>query len=208
MRHAWHLGRGESCDCAQDDTSLEFLKRTAERIFFFRHLTVVNKWRLIHAMPTHDDFPLPEDTAPHADRLTLDDLASLTGTTARTVRFYIQQGLVSRPEGAKRGAYYLRRHVEQLLMIRRWTDAGLSLDRIRELVAGAPEDPPPQPARPGSVEVWSRVTLADGLEIHLEPGRAGLSPEQVRALVRGIADAYHAVRSAPGHVAAASPDDE
>lgn len=155
-------------------------------------------------MPTHDD-PTPTED----DRLTLDDLASLAGTTARTVRFYIQQGLVSRPEGAKRGAYYLRRHVEQLLMIRRWTDAGLSLDRIRELVAGAPEDPPPSAARPGSVEVWSRVTLADGLEIHLEPGRAGLSPEQVRALVRGIADAYHAVRSAPnGHVTTAPADDE
>ena len=82
-------------------------------------------------MPTHDDFPSSE--TPADDRLTLDDLATLTGTTPRTVRFYIQQGLVSRPEGAKRGAFYLRRHVEQLLMIRRWTDAGLSLDRIREI---------------------------------------------------------------------------
>ena len=159
-------------------------------------------------MPTHDDLPSPANT-PADDRLTLDDLASLTGTTPRTVRFYIQQGLVSRPEGAKRGAFYLRRHVEQLLMIRRWTDAGLSLDRIRELVAGAPEDPSPTPARPGSVEVWSRVTLADGLEVNLEPGRAGLSPEQVRALVRAIADAYRAVRAAPGQEAAASiADDE
>ena len=156
-------------------------------------------------MPTHDT---PPEARQEDDHLTLDDLAALTGTTSRTVRFYIQQGLVSRPEGAKRGAYYLRRHVEQLLMIRRWTDAGLSLDRIRELVAGAPEDPPPMPARPGSVEVWSRVTLADGLEIHLEPGRAGLSPEQVRALVRGIADAYHAVRSTPGHAAAAPVADD
>ena len=145
-------------------------------------------------MPTHDD-PTPDEA-----HLSLDDVACLTGTTPRTVRFYIQQGLVSRPEGAKRGAYYLRRHVEQLLMIRRWTDAGLSLDRIRELVAGAPEDPPPVAARPGSVQVWSRVTLADGLEVHLEPGRAGLSPEQVRALVRAVADAYHAVRATPaGH---------
>ena len=149
-------------------------------------------------MPTHDDLlPSDDSSIPPGDRLTLDDLASLTGTTARTVRFYIQQALVSRPEGAKRGAFYTRRHVEQLLMIRRWTDAGLSLDRVRELVAGAPEDPPPAPARPGTVEVWSRVTLADGLEDHLEPGRAGLSPEQVRALVRGIADAYHAVRATP-----------
>jgi len=134
-------------------------------------------------MPTQDD-----------DHLTLDDLAALTGVTARTVRFYIQQGLVSRPEGAKRGAFYVRRHVEQLLMIRRWTDAGLSLDRIRELVAGAPEDPPPRAAKPGTVEVWSRVTLADGLELQLEPSRAGLSPEQVRALVRAVTEAYRAVR--------------
>ena len=160
-------------------------------------------------MPTHDDSLPPDDAGSSPERLTLDDLASLTGTTARTVRFYIQQGLVSRPEGSKRGAFYLRRHVEQLLMIRRWTDAGLSLDRIRELVAGAPEDPAPTAARPGTVEVWSRVTLADGLEIHLEPGRAGLTPEQVRALVRGIADAYHAVRAAPaGHVTPAPSSDD
>jgi DNA-binding transcriptional MerR regulator len=159
-------------------------------------------------MPTHDDLSAPADRPPVPERLTLDELASLTATTARTVRFYIQQGLVSRPEGAKRGAFYVRRHVEQLLLIRRWTDAGLSLERIRELVAGAPEDPPPVAARPGSVEVWSRVTLADGLEVHLEPGRAGLSPEQLRALVRAIGDAYHAVRSAPAGPVAGDPDDD
>ncbi len=136
--------------------------------------------------------PTPDDSDP--GHLSLDDIASLAGVTARTVRFYIQQGLVSRPEGAKRGAFYLQRHVEQLLMIRRWTDAGLSLDRIRELVAGAPEDPPPRATKAGSVEVWSRVTLADGLEIHLEPGRCGLSPEQVRALVRAVTTAYREVR--------------
>jgi DNA-binding transcriptional MerR regulator len=128
------------------------------------------------------------------EHLSLDKLAALTGFTPRTVRYYMQQGLVSRPEGAKRGAYYLRRHVEQLLLIRRWTEAGLSLERIGELVAGAPEDPPPRLARPGSVEVWSRVTLADGLEVHVEPGRAGLSPEEVRSLVRGIVYAYRSVR--------------
>jgi DNA-binding transcriptional MerR regulator len=137
----------------------------------------------------------PPLAATDADRLSLDQLATLTALTARTVRYYIQQGLVSRPEGAKRGAYYERRHVEQLLLIRRWTDAGLSLDRIRELIAGAPEDPPPRPAQPGAVEVWSRMTLADGLEVQLEPGRAGLSPEQVRALVRGITALYRQVRA-------------
>lgn len=128
-------------------------------------------------------------------RFSLDELATLAGLTPRTVRYYIQQGLVDRPEGEKRGAHYLARHLEQLLQVRRWVDAGLSLERIAELVDGAPADPPPRAARPGSVEVWSRVTLADGLEVHLEPGRAGLSAEQARALVRRITEAYREVRA-------------
>jgi hypothetical protein len=78
----------------------------------------------------------------------------------------------------------------------------LSLDRVRELLAGAPEDPPRRAAPPGSVEVWSRVTLADGFEVQIEPSRAGLSPEQVRALVRGMTVLYRQVRAeaegAPG----------
>ena len=42
-----------------------------------------------------------------ADRYALDQLATLAGVTSRTVRFYIAQGLVDRPDGEKRGAHYL-----------------------------------------------------------------------------------------------------
>ena len=145
-------------------------------------------------MPTGPKLP---DDPGTAERYSIDELSTLAGVTPRTVRYYIAEGLLDRPAGEKRGAHYLRRHLEQLLLIRRWTDAGLSLDRIRELQAGAPEDPPRRAAPPGSVEVWSRVTVADGLEVHLEPGRAGLSPEQMRALVRGITALYRQVRAEP-----------
>ena len=127
-------------------------------------------------------------------KLSIDQVAALAGVTTRTVRYYLQEGLISRPEGAKRGAYYLQKHVEELLLLRRWADAGLSLDRIRELRAGAADEPPPRAVRAGSVEVWSRVTLADGLEVQIEPGRAGLTPEQVRAFVRDVTAAYRKVR--------------
>jgi DNA-binding transcriptional MerR regulator len=133
-------------------------------------------------------------TSPPDRRFSIDELSTLAGVTPRTVRYYIAEGLLDRPEGEKRGAHYLQRHLEQLLLIRRWTQAGLSLERIRELRAGAPEDPAPRRARPGSVEVWSRVTLADGLELQVEPGRADLSPEQVRALVREVTAAYRRIR--------------
>ena len=32
--------------------------------------------------------------------------------------------------------------------------------------------------------------LADGLEVHVEPGRAGLSPEQVRAKLEALSAAH------------------
>lgn len=155
-------------------------------------------------MPT--DAP-PPHVADAPERYSLDELSTLAGVTPRTVRYYIAEGLVDRPAGEKRGAHYLRRHLEQLLLIRRWTDAGLSLERVRELIAGAPEDPAPRRAAPGSVEVWSRVTLADGLEMHIEPGRAGLTPEQVRGLVRGVAALYRQLRGTEpgGRVAGPAP---
>jgi len=138
------------------------------------------------------------------DRFSIDELSTLAGVTPRTVRYYIAEGLVDRPKGEKRGSHYLRRHLEQLLVIRRWTDAGLSLERVRELLAGAPEDPAPRRSPPGAVEVWSRVTIADGLEVHIEPGRGGLTPEQVRSLVRGITTLYRQVRTAEGGAAPGS----
>lgn len=137
----------------------------------------------------------PPDEAGPPERFSIDELSMLAGVTPRTVRYYIAEGLVDRPVGEKRGAHYVQRHLEQLLLIRRWTDAGLSLDRVRELLAGAPEDPAPRRAAPGSIEVWSRVTVADGLEIHLEPGRADLTPDQMRSLVRGISALYRQVRT-------------
>jgi len=140
---------------------------------------------------------MPESTAspPGTERYSIDELSALAGVTPRTVRYYIAHGLLDRPAGEKRGAHYLRRHLEQLLLVRRWTEAGLSLDRVRELIAGAPEDPPRRAAPPGSVEVWSRVTVADGLEVQLEPGRAGLTPEQVRAFIRGVTALYRQTRA-------------
>lgn len=133
-------------------------------------------------------------TKPTPARYSIDELSTLAGQSPRTVRYYIAEGLLERPVGAKRGAHYLPSHLERLLLIRRWSDAGLSLERMRELLAGAAEDPPPRAVRAGSVEVWSRVTLADGLELQIEPGRAGLSPEQLRALVREVTTAYRRVR--------------
>jgi DNA-binding transcriptional MerR regulator len=125
----------------------------------------------------------------------IDELATLAELPRRTVRYYIQQGLVDRPIGEKRAAYYTDSHLEQLLTIRKWQNAGLSLDRIREILAGPDGNlPPPRPRGPGTVEVWSHLVVADGLEVTLEASRAGMSPEDVRAFFRGVTALYEQIK--------------
>jgi DNA-binding transcriptional MerR regulator len=130
------------------------------------------------------------------DRYSLDELTQLVGLPVRTVRYYIQRGLVARPYGEKRGSWYGKEHLEQLLRIRQWTDAGISLERIAELLAGDPDQPPLAPARAGQVSLWSRVSLGAGLELHLDPLQAGLTPEQVQEIVKRVTADVAIVRQA------------
>ena len=122
----------------------------------------------------------------------LSELASLVDLPSRTIRYYIQSGLVQKPLGVGRGAHYDAAHAEQLLQVKKWSDAGLSLERIGELLSGEGESelPPMKGRKPGDVEVWSRVHIADGLEINLEPSRAGMTPEQVRQFTRNVMALY------------------
>ena len=116
----------------------------------------------------------------------LDELCTLVELPKRTVRYYIQLGLVDRPVGETRAAHYSSRQLEQLLTIRKWSQAGVSLERIRDLLSGETPPVPPRPRASGTVEVWSHLVVADGIEITLEPGRAGLTTEQARAFFKGV----------------------
>ena len=116
----------------------------------------------------------------------LSDLCVLVDLPPRTVRYYVQIGLVDRPEGETRAARYGATQLEQLLLIKKWTAAGLALERIRELLHGEQAPVTPRARAIGSVEVRSHLMVADGGEVVIEPGRAGLSPEQVREFVKGV----------------------
>ena len=120
------------------------------------------------------------------ERFSLSELCTLANQPTRTVRYYIQQGIINRPEGAKRGAYYTRDHLEQLLTIRKWQNSGLSLERIRELLV-EPEGglvPPPRAKQPGDVSMRSHISLCPGVELVIDPQEAGLSPEAVRSFAK------------------------
>lgn len=86
-------------------------------------------------------------------------------------------GLVDRPDGLNRGARYTARHVRTIADDKK-VAAGLSLDRIRDLIHGDATAllPPPRKA-PGAIEVWSRLQIALGIELSVEAGTARLTPE-------------------------------
>ncbi|MBF0231993.1 MAG: MerR family transcriptional regulator [Desulfamplus sp.] len=136
-----------------------------------------------------------------AKKFTIDEICALVEMNKRTVRYYIQKGLVDRPEGIGKGAFYSHNHLEQLLAIRKWKAAGLSLERIQDILSSEREGsideqllPPPMSKKHGTVEVWSHMYVSDGIELHIEPGRAGLSPGQVRSLFKGIINLAQKIR--------------
>jgi DNA-binding transcriptional MerR regulator len=126
---------------------------------------------------------------------TLDALCLLTDLPKRTVRYYMQLSLVDRPIGETRAAHYTRRHLDQLLRVKQLTEAGVSLERIGELMVGGEVPVPPRPRQPGSVEVRSHLFVASGIEIQIEPELAGMTPAQLRVFVREVIQAAERVKS-------------
>jgi len=124
----------------------------------------------------------------------LDELCSLTDLSKRTVRYYIQMGLLSGPIGETRAAHYLGEHLSTLLRIKALSESGISLERIKEVLTEGEEPLPARRRKPGSVDVRSHVLIAEGVELQISPEDAVLSPEQTRSLIRAILKAYQDIQ--------------
>jgi DNA-binding transcriptional MerR regulator len=125
----------------------------------------------------------------------ISELCILVDMPVRTLRYYVQTGLVDRPDGGTKGAKYGAKHLEQLLLIKKWSASGVSLERIKELLHGEEAPVPAKTRRAGSIYVCSHLLVADGVEIVLEPSRAGLTPEQVREFAKGVMALYASITS-------------
>jgi len=121
-------------------------------------------------------------------RYSLKELTKLSGLTERTVRYYIEKGLVDRPLGQRKAAYYLYRHLEQLETVKRYREAGFSLERIARLMregevldAVKEESAAPQ-------QLLVRYAASEGLELTVDPETTGLSLADVRELAGFLRD--------------------
>lgn len=105
--------------------------------------------------------------------------------SARAVRYYVASGLLDRPEGTGTSATYGYRHLLQLLFVKIRQREGQPLDKIRDemreltgdtlerrvaaslapaLTMGADVAVSQDSASEG---VWHRITVANGIELHV-----------------------------------------
>ena len=119
-------------------------------------------------------------------RYAIGDLARLAGVTRRTVRYYVQEGLIPPPLGVGRGNHYGAEHLEQILRVKAMQEAGRTLDEIRR---GPSERTAPRrrlaPAtEPVRLErsLWRRLALAPGVELHVAGNVRLPSPGRLQEL--------------------------
>jgi DNA-binding transcriptional MerR regulator len=105
-------------------------------------------------------------------RFSIGELADIAGVSRRTVRYYVQEGLLPSPFGVGRGNHYGTDHLNRLLRVKTMQQAGRTLDEIRQALSGTPAaaNPGPQPPAVTARSSWRRIVLAPGVELHVESG--------------------------------------
>ena len=125
-------------------------------------------------------------------RYGIEELADLAGVTRRTIRFYVQEGLLPVPLGRGRGRHYGPEHLKRLLEVKALQERGVPLDAIRTglttpaAVARAlrvePADGPTLVAGGPLRSAWSRLEILPGVELHVSSAWRLPSPGRLRDL--------------------------
>lgn len=125
----------------------------------------------------------------------IDQLCAISGFSRRTVRYYVQEGLVDPPAARGRGGFYSDVQLEQLARIRELQERGYRLEAIRGLLAeedGVQEAAASVGSRQAASvpqAVWTRIPVVPGVELHV-------SAEAGQRLGSAIPAALEALRSA------------
>jgi DNA-binding transcriptional MerR regulator len=101
-------------------------------------------------------------------RYAIGDLADLGGVSRRTVRYYVQEGLLPDPYGLGRGNHYGPEHLNQLLKVKSLQEAGRTLEEIRHSLNHKHRGREPRaPEPPLERTMWRRITLSPGVELNV-----------------------------------------
>ena len=113
----------------------------------------------------------------------IEKLGEICGVSRRTVRYYIQRGLLSPPEGKLKGAYYTEKHVKRLEEIKNLSQKGVSLNMMKGLFANElslhdipgflkNEQKSVLQSNEADKNIWVHLNLADGVKLQIRKDRA------------------------------------
>ncbi|MBU1105283.1 MAG: MerR family transcriptional regulator [Candidatus Riflebacteria bacterium] len=120
-------------------------------------------------------------------KITIGQLAELTGLSRRAIRFYVQSGLLPAPAGAGRGHYYTDEHLQILQQICTLKENRHSLDEIAVIIKG----PAVPAAEPLSVPTtWTRIEVCPGFEIQIQGGLYRATPARIRKLQKFVSQLF------------------
>ena len=74
------------------------------------------------------------------DELLIHELAARAGISVRTIRYYIDEGLLPQPNYQGKYSYYSLRYLDRLELIRRLKESYLPLREIREIMSSLTDD--------------------------------------------------------------------
>ncbi len=112
----------------------------------------------------------------------IDDLARLGGVSRRTVRYYVQEGLLPAPRGLGRGRHYGPEHLERLLRVKALQQRGLTLEGVRAVLEQRSPAPPAGGPRPVPRQALARLVLVPGVELLVSAERELPSEDELREL--------------------------
>ena len=146
----------------------------------------------------------------HNDSYDLAELSDLADVTPRTVRYYVQQGLLPSPGARGLGARYDRGHLDRLQLIKRLQREHLPLAEIRARLAalsdaevGALLEEPDRAGRHGSALAYVQDVLAGR-----PPRRApNTPPRRSTAAPQSSAESLRCLREEPSGYDPAAPAD-
>jgi DNA-binding transcriptional MerR regulator len=114
-------------------------------------------------------------------RYAVGELADLGEVSRRTVRFYVQEGLLPPPYGVGRGNHYGPEHLDRLRRVRAMQEAGRTLEEIRAAFT-SPHSAEPAPAPSVPRTLWRHIDLGPGVQLQVAHDVRLPSPARLREL--------------------------
>lgn len=112
-------------------------------------------------------------------KYTIDELCELAGYTRRTIRFYIQEGILEAPAGRGRGGFYFDSHLEKLHQIRSLQEQGLKLSTINHHLEENKSD------NDDSIrKIWAKYEIVQGFEINISRDFEKNNSNKIREILK------------------------